>query len=260
MLSIQATQNSLAAIKSVAIRNHMQSALDAAMEIDKSALKVAYHAAAIKPLLEGNTDGLPTKYEDFAKKCFGLAKAQAYNVLAVGGHVALVSSTDGKKRIYIDEYTLTSISAKYDLATQWEEYYAAVKKARSLGNTQILTICRLQNKLNFDDSVISGMLESGALSAGMTIKEFEKAIKGKFTAIDTTANENDAPAEGETAPAEGEGAPAEGENASAPAEVAQIQLNLGAVWVADTLMPELLRYAEESPAIADLIKAIKAKQ
>lgn len=259
MLSIQATQNSLAAIKSVAIRNHMQSALDAAMEIDKSALKVAYHAAAIKPLLEGNTDGLPTKYEDFAKKCFGLAKAQAYNVLAVGGHVALVSSTDGKKRIYIDEYTLASISAKYDLATQWEEYYAAVKKARSLGNTQILTICRLQNKLNFDDSDISGMLESGALSAGMTIKEFEKAIKGKFTAIETTAEENEtAPAEGESTPVEGESTPAEGE--TAPAEVAQIQLNLGAVWVADTLMPELLRYVDDSPAIADLVKAIKAKQ
>lgn len=260
MLGIQATQNSLATIKSAAIRNHMQYALDAAMEIDKSALKVAYHAAAIKPLLEGNTDGLPTKYEDFAKKCFGLAKAEAYNVLTVGGQVALVTSTDGKKRIYIDEYTLANIAAKYDLATQWEEYYAAVKKARSLGKTQILTICRLQNKLNFDDSDISAMLETGALSAAMTIKEFEKAIKGKFSAIETTAKDETASAEGETSSAEGETAPAEGENAPAPAEVAQIQLNLGAVWVADTLMPELLRYADDSPAIADLIKAIKAKQ
>lgn len=260
MLGIMATQNALANIKTVAIRNHMQSALDAAMDIDKTNLRLAYHAAAIKPLLEGNTDGLPTNYTDFAQKCLGLKKAQAYNVLAIGDSVACVSSTDGKKQVYIDEFTLANISGKFDLATQWDEYFTAVKKARTLGSTQILTIRRLQGKLDFDDKDVSAMLESGALSADMTIKEFEKAIRGKFTALETKGESADetAPAEGETAPAEGENAPAEGENA--PTEVAQIQLNLGAVWVADTLMPELLRYADESPAIADLIKAIKAKQ
>ena len=242
MLAIMTTQNAIASVKNATIKAHMQSALDAAMEIDKSSLKVAYHATAIKPLLEGNTDGLPTKYEDFAQKCFGLKKSQAYNVLAIGGNVACVSSADGKKKVYIDEFTLDNIAAKYDLANDWDGYFGAVKKARSLGATQILTICRLQAKLDFDNKDISAMLESGALSAAMTIKEFDKAIRGKFTALETdaTPTEPEIPTEPET-----------------PTEPEFIEFRLGKDWALNTLKPELLRFADECPAIAELLTKLQ---
>lgn len=240
MLNIMTTENKLASIKDIAIKKHIESALVATREIDHSALKVAYHVAATKPLLEGNTSGLPTKFEDFCSKIIGVKKAQAYNLLAIGSHVSTVTSTDGKKTVYIDDFTMSNIMKKFDLATQYDEYYAAIKKAKSLGSTQILTILQLQAKLDFNDEDISGMLETGKINAGMTIKSLKDAIKGAFNAIETTAEETTA-----------EETTAEQSN-----QLEFVEFKLGKTWTAENLKPELARYADDSPAIAELLKKV----
>lgn len=254
LLNLAKTENALASISSAAIKNHVLAACDATREIDHSALKIAYHVAAIKPLLEGNTDGLPTKFTDFASKYLGVKKAQAYNILAVGGQVARVSSSDGKKVVYIDEYTLALTAEKYDPAQDWDAYFNAVKKAKSLGSTQILTICQLQTKLNFDDTDVQGMLQDGSLRANMTIKEFTAAIKGKFNAIETTAEESTEPEESTDDSTSASGEQSNQLDSAPTAEF--IQFKLGKNWVNEKLYPELCRYADDAPAIAELIKKI----
>ena len=254
LLNLAKTENALASISSAAIKNHVLAACDATREIDHSALKIAYHVAAIKPLLEGNTDGLPTKFTDFATKYLGVKKAQAYNILAVGGQVACVRSADGKKVVYIDEYTLGLIAEKYDPAQDWDAYFNAVKKAKSLGSTQILTICQLQTKLNFDDTDVQGMLQDGSLRANMTIKEFTAAIKGKFNAIETTAEESTEPEESTDDSTSASGEQSNQLDNTPTAEF--IQFKLGKNWVNEKLYPELCRYADDSPAIAEFIKKI----
>ena len=256
LLNLAKTENALASISSAAIKNHVLAACDATREIDHSALKIAYHVAAIKPLLEGNTDGLPTKFTDFATKYLGVKKAQAYNILAVGGQVARVSSSDNKKVVYIDEYTLGLVAEKFDPAKDWDAYFNAVKKAKSLGSTQILTICQLQAKLNFDDVDVQMMLQDGSLRANMTIKEFTAAIKGKFNAIETTAEESTEPESDESADDSTSASGEQSNQLDSTPKAEFIEFKLGKNWVNEKLYPELCRYADDSPAIAEFIKKI----
>lgn len=251
MLDIMTTENKLASIKDIAIKKHIESALTATREIDKSALKVAYHVAATKPLLEGNTSGLPTKFEDFCSKIIGVKKAQAYNLLAIGTHVSTVTSTDGKKTVYVDDFTMTNLMKKYDLATQYDEYYAAIKKAKSLGSTQILTILQLQNSIDFHDDDVCEMLESGKINAGMTIKALKDAIKGAFNAIESKSKEETTTEETTTEETTAEETTAEKSN-----QMDFVEFKLGKNWVSENLKPELTRYAEDAPAIAELLKKI----
>lgn len=191
MLGIQKVETALEAIKNTAIRNHIESAYTAALEIDKSGLKVAYHVACIKPLLEGNTDGLPTDFVKFAEQKLGLKKAQAYNMLMVGNDVEMVYDENGKNPIYIDSFTQGLIEERYDLKTQWKDYYKALKKAKTLGTTQLLTIRRMQTKYNFEDVDIQLLMDKGIINAGLTIKALETAIRSQFNAIETKADETE---------------------------------------------------------------------
>lgn len=258
MLALQKIENAMTGIKDKVILGHMEQILNAVHDIENSGLKVAYHAANIKPMLEGNTDGLPTKYEDFCKQRFGVEKAQAYNILHVGQHVACIYDDSGNGKTYIDTYTLATILPKFEdeegMIKDWKAYYKAVRKARTLGTTQILTIHRLKtrkkNPLNIQDEDIIELLDKGVIHAGMTIKEFTKAIEGKFNAIETTAQEADtedtgSAAEGTGSAAEGTGKTAEGTGKTAEEKTYNIPES-----VVNDIYPELCRVSAECPKLA----------
>ena len=165
-----------------ALINHMESARSITIQLDKTALGLAYHVHAMKPCLEGNTLGFPTDFVKFAEQKLGIKKAQAYNLDAVGENVRRVPDTE----IYLDKWTYENLleDCTTNGATDWEMMKKLGRSRKTLVSTKVLTVCRLLNKYDFsDDDVRAFIADKNNHAYTCTVKEFEKLLKEPFNAL-----------------------------------------------------------------------------
>ena len=160
----------LDAVKDTGIRNHLSAYADALHDIDVAGLKTAYHAACIKPLLEGNTSGLQTDFVKFCKSTLNVGKAQAYNLLLAGNLTVMLYDEKGKNPIYTDVFT-------YELC---KHDYKTIKRRKSFGQTQLVYLGRLSKKYDLSIDTIVELIDKGALIPSMSVKAIDKYISGSF--------------------------------------------------------------------------------
>ena len=160
----------LTAIKDTGIKTHLTAYVSALHDIDVAGLKTAYHAAAIKPLLESNTSGLQTDYVKFCRNTLNVGKAQAYNLLLAGNMVVMIYDEKGKNPIYTDVFT-------YELCNH---DYKAIKKRKCFGQTQLVYLGRLSKKYDLSIDTIVELIDKGALIPSMSVKAIDKYISGSF--------------------------------------------------------------------------------
>ena len=257
--NLSAIEKTAATVQSSAIKNHVDGVLNAVRTIERSGLQVAYHVAAIKPLLEGNTDGLTTDFVEFCKTAFGVEKAQAYNLLAAGSMVAMVSDEKGKSTIYVDMFHQQAAYNKYvgegGTCEDYAAYFKALKKGGTFGSTQLTSICRAMSakdrvKPEIDD--IIKLIDEKAIYSDMTVKELETVFRKEFPKLIESKGEEQT----ETPTEEQTETPTETPTETAtPAEF--IEFKLGKKWFNEQLMPELERVSAECPAIAEFIAKFK---
>ena len=168
-----------------ALINHMESARSITIQLDKTALGLAYHVHAMKPCLEGNTLGFPTDFVKFAEQKLGIKKAQAYNLDTVGESVRRVPDTE----IYLDKWTYENLleDCTTNGATDWEMMKKLARSRKTLVSTKVLTVCRLLNKYDFNDEDVRAFIaDKNNHAYTCTVKEFEKLLKEPFNALPDT--------------------------------------------------------------------------
>ena len=195
MLEITMFENSkLSTIKNAEIANHIEKAKESIYALDRQALEAAYHVACIKPLLKGQ-DELPQDFAEFMEYAFSVKRAQAFNILAIGEDVEKVTDPETNTDYFIDTYTLNSIlkSCERDengAVKDWKAYLDKVKRTRTLGKTQILTIHRAMSTRAIDTDDIVTLIDKGAILPTMTISALDALLKGKFNALETKPKTN----------------------------------------------------------------------
>lgn len=252
IMGIENAQNVVANTKDVAIKNHIQSATEIALRIDKDTLGLAYHIYACKPLLEGNTSGYPTDHKEFAQKVLGVQKAQYYNIMQAGALTSAFYDANGKNPVYVDAitYAITIKELFNGKAPQGydETLYKALKRKKVFTTTKLLTIVRAVSERKEKGMEIE-YSELTALSPSMTVKEIKRYFADNYalTVKETETETKETETETETKETETK----ETETKETETETAKdISIPL---MVAKTAYPALARYAEESPEIASLL-------
>lgn len=252
IMGIENAQNVIANTKDVAIKNHIQSATEIALRIDKDTLGLAYHIYACKSLLEGNTSGYPTDHKEFAQKVLGVQKAQYYNIMQAGALTNAFYDANGKNPVYVDAitYAITIKELFNGVAPQGynETLYKALKRKKVFTTTKLLTIVRAVSERKEKGMEIA-YSELTALSPSMTVKEIKRyfsdnyAITAKETA-ETTETAETAETTNTTETAETT------ETTETPETAKDVTIPLT---IAKNAYPALARFAEESPEIASLL-------
>lgn len=252
MLDIMKTENALYAgnIQDKVIADNLHEMLNAAMQMDKSSLKLAYHAACIKPRLEGNVEGFPTKFEEFAEKKLGVKRAQAFNMLAVGEATVRVLDSE----VYLDKWTYENLleECTANETTDWEMLKKLARSRKTLGTTKVLTVLRLLNKYDMHDEDVRAYLtdrKNGAYSN--TVKEFEKALKEPFNLLPDKEDKTKKDETKEKATETTAETTAENTAETTTEETAK-DITIPVV-IAKNAYPVIARYAEESKELASLL-------
>lgn len=253
IMGIENAQSVIANTKDVAIKNHIQSATEIALRIDKDTLGLAYHIYACKPLLEGNTSGYPTDHKEFAQKVLGVQKAQYYNIMQAGALTSAFYDANGKNPIYVDAitYAITIKELFNGNAPQGynEALYKALKRKKVFTTTKLLTIVRAVSERKEKGMEID-YSDLTALSPSMTVKEIKRYFADNYalTAKETETEETETETAETTETKETETETKETETETETTRDVTIPFT-----VAKNVYPVLARYAEESPEIASLL-------
>ena len=243
-LALTSANCNLDGLTNAKLREATQDVFNSYSAIDTSMGALAFSMRKVRDCFKSvdkgeKLDGY-ANFAEFAEKRLGVKKAQAYNLAKAGDYLRPIKiGTDGEyqRTVFVDRWTQVRLKLNCK-----DVYELTESQLKSFSNTAILRMVEFaanaEKKYSMTadeaDKRIETLVKKGEIKPEMSVNEIMKKLIP--VQIETKATENTEP-----------------ENT----EPEYIEFRLGKQWVFETLKPELLRYAEESPAIAELLKKIQ---
>ena len=259
-LALTSANCNLEGLTNVKLREATKDVFDSYAAIDTSMGSLAYSMRKVRDCFKGiekgeKLDGY-SNFAEFAEKRLSVKKAQAYNLAKAGDFLRPIKiGADGEyqRTVFVD----TWVQRKLKLNGR-DVYELTESQLKSFSNTALLRMAEFiqtaEKKYSMSadeaDNRIEALVKKGEITPDMSVNEIMKKLIP--VQIETTATESTEPES--TEPESTEPESTEPENTEPETEPEYIEFRLGKQWALETLKPELLRYAEESPAIAELLK------
>lgn len=260
-LALMSTNASLDGLTNAKLREAAQDVFNSFAAIDTSMGCLAYSMRKVRDCFKGldkgeKLDGY-TNFAEFAEKRLGVKKAQAYNLAKAGDFIRPIKiGFDGEyqRTVYVDEW----VQKKLKLNCK-DVYELTESEIKSFSNTAILRMAEFINtapkkySMSEDeaDKRVEQLVKKGEITPDMSVNEIMKKLIPVMIEQKPKAEDNEQDNEQSN---EQDNEQDNEQNNEQNNEPEYIEFRLGKEWFENNLKPELLRFAEESPAIAEFLK------